>query len=102
MMQLNVESGSLLARLSGSLTIYEVGELQVQLTDSWSTGQPMVVDLGGVTEIDTAGLQWLMALRRTLGEQLALQNHSHPVIELLDLYQLASFFGDVIVLSEGR
>ena len=47
MMQLNVESGSLLARLSGSLTIYEVGELQTQLTDSWSSGQPMIIDLGG-------------------------------------------------------
>lgn len=55
-----------------------------------------------MTEIDTAGLQWLMVLRRTLGEHLALKNHSQPVIELLDLYQLASFFGDVIVLSEGR
>ena len=64
--------------------------------------QPMIVDLGGVTDIDTAGLQWLIALRRTFGEQLALQNHSQTVIELLDLYQLAPFFGDVIVLSEHR
>ena len=55
-----------------------------------------------MTEIDTAGLQWLMVLGRMLGEHLALKNHSQPVIELLDLYQLASFFGDVIVLSEGR
>ena len=64
--------------------------------------QPMIVDLGGVTDIDTAGLQWLIALRRSLGEQLALQNHSQTVIELLDLYQLAPFFGDDIVLSEHR
>ncbi len=101
-MQLNVESGTLLARLSGSLTIYDVGELQTQLTEACSMDQPMIVDLGGVTDIDTAGLQWLIALRRTLGEQLALQNHSQTVIELLDLYQLAPFFGDDIVLSEHR
>lgn len=101
-MQLNVESGTLLARLSGSLTIYDVGELQTQLVEAGSMDQPMIVDLGGVTDIDTAGLQWLIALRRTLGEQLALQNHSQTVIELLDLYQLAPFFGDDIVLSEHR
>jgi hypothetical protein len=29
-----------------------------------------------------------------------MQLHSNPVIELLDLYQVASVFGDVIVLSE--
>ena len=101
-MHLNVESGTLLARLSGSLTIYDVAELQTQLTEAGSMDQPMIVDLGGVTDIDTAGLQWLIALRRSLGEQLALQNHSQTVIELLDLYQLAPFFGDVIVLSEHR
>ena len=101
-MQLNVESGTLLARLSGSLTIYDVGELQTQLIEAGSMDQPMIVDLGGVTDIDTAGLQWLIALRRTLGEQLALQNHSQTVIELLDLYQLAPFFGDLIMLSEQR
>ena len=82
-MQLNVESGTLLARLSGSLTIYDVGELQTQLIEAGSMDLPMIVDLGGVTDIDTAGLQWLIALRRSLGEQLALQNHSQTVIELL-------------------
>ena len=47
-MQLNVESGTLLARLSGSLTIYDVGELQTQLIEAGSMDLPMIVDLGGL------------------------------------------------------
>jgi ABC-type transporter Mla MlaB component len=53
-----------------------------------------------VDEIDTAGLQLLLALHQWLGEHLHLIRHSQAVIELIDLFQLAAFFGDDIVLPQ--
>ncbi len=100
MMQLRKDETCLFARMNGSLTIYEVAEFQKQITEYWPVDDELVIDLSDVSEIDTAGLQWLLALRKSLGEKLVLKNHSNPVIELLDLYQVASVFGDVIVLSE--
>ncbi len=97
------DDGVMSAIFSGNLTIYEVGEYQQQLNALPQLAGDWRVDLAGVSEIDTAGLQLLMALRNHLGEQLTMVSHSPAVIELLDLYRLAPFFGDAIVLAgEGR
>lgn len=100
MLQVKTDGSSSWVRIDGPFTIYEVAEFQQQLTEAWPGDGELIMDLAGVSEIDTAGLQLLLALRKSLGGQLTLQQHSNSVIELLDLYQLASFFGDVIVLSE--
>lgn len=86
--------------LSGAMTIYEVAELKRSLDEFWSQDEPLSLDLAAVNDIDTAGVQWLLALRQTIGERLTLRMHSVPVIEIFDLYQLAPFFGDVIVLTD--
>jgi len=99
-LQIKTDGSSSFVRINGPLTIYEVAEFQQQITEAWPAEGELNIDLSGVSEIDTAGLQLLLALRKNLGDQLTLHQHSDPVIELLDLYQLASFFGDVIVLSE--
>lgn len=100
MLQIKTDGSNSFVRIDGPLTIYEVAEFQQQITEAWPVEGELSIDLAGVSEIDTAGLQLLLALRKSLGEQLTLQQHSNSVIELLDLYQLASLFGDVIVLSE--
>jgi len=99
-LQIKTDGSNSFVRIDGPLTIYEVAEFQQQITEAWPEEGELSIDLAGVSEIDTAGLQLLLALRKSLGEQLTLQQHSNSVIELLDLYQLASLFGDVIVLSE--
>lgn len=100
MLQIKTDGSNSFVRIDGPLTIYEVAEFQQQITEAWPAEGELSIDLAGVSEIDTAGLQLLLALRKSLGEQLTLQQHSNSVIELLDLYQLASLFGDAIVLSE--
>jgi anti-sigma B factor antagonist len=85
--------------LSGPLTIYEVAEIQGSLKPLKSP-ESLTIDLQDVDEIDTAGLQLLLALRQWLGEHLHLTRHSQAVIDLIDLFQLAAFFGDDIVLSQ--
>ncbi len=93
------QEGSVL-QLMGSLTIYEVGQLQSQLNQQQPPLTALTVDLSAVEELDTAGVQLLMALRQWLGEALVLINHSTAVIDMFDLYQLVPFFGDDIVLSD--
>ncbi|WP_409420751.1 STAS domain-containing protein [Pseudaeromonas sp. ZJS20] len=92
------QEGSAL-QLMGALTIYEVGQLQSLLNQPQPPLTALTVDLGAVEELDTAGVQLLMAMRQWLGEALILINHSPAVIEMFDLYQLVPFFGDDIVLS---
>ena len=86
--------------LTGAMTIYEVAELKRSLDEFWVQDEPLNLDLAAVNEIDTAGVQWLLALRQTLGSGLTLKRHSSCVIDIFDLYQLAPFFGDVIVLTD--
>ncbi|MDD2342931.1 MAG: STAS domain-containing protein [Tolumonas sp.] len=85
--------------LSGPLTIYEVAGIQ-EMLKPLTTPESLTVDLQEVDEIDTAGLQLLLALHKWLGEHLHLIRHSQAVIELIDLFQLAAFFGDDIVLPQ--
>jgi Predicted NTP binding protein (contains STAS domain) len=86
--------------LSGAMTIYEVAELKRSLDEFWSQDELLCLDLAAVNEIDTSGVQWLLALRQTVGSRLTLKMHSAAVIDIFDLYQLAPFFGDVIVLTD--
>ena len=99
MLQIDTENDVFFAKITGALTIYEVAEYQLKLQQLDLDNCQVMVDLAGVDEIDTAGLQLLMVLRKSLGERLRMQNHSPSVIELLDIYHLATFFGDHIILS---
>ena len=92
-------SGQWNLSLRGPLTIYEVAEVQSTLKPLTSP-ESLTIDLQGIDEIDTAGLQLLLALHHWLGENLHLVRHSSPVIELIDLFQLASVFGDDIALPQ--
>lgn len=83
--------------LQGPFTIYEVNEVQQSLKPLHSPAS-LTVDLADVDEMDTAGLQLLIALRNWLGDHLHLTRHSSAVIDMIDLFQLAGFFGDDIVL----
>jgi anti-anti-sigma regulatory factor len=61
-----------------------------------------VLDLSGVEELDTAGVQlllWLKQEARRGGYACTLVNHSPAVVEVLDLLKLAGTFGDPILLA---
>ena len=86
-------------RIDGELTIYRAQELkQALLADP----APVEIDLSGVTEIDTAGLQLLILAKKTaLAKQrtLRLVAHSPAVIEVIELLNLAAYFGDPLVIA---
>ncbi|MBL1376508.1 STAS domain-containing protein [Zobellella iuensis] len=97
------EQGVLL-RLEGELTIYTAAALKSQLAPYLAGPQRVEMDLAGVSELDSAGLQLLLLAKRELDRQggaLALLWHSQAVLEVLELCRLNTHFGDPQWLPAG-
>jgi len=92
-------------RISGELTIYRAAELkQALLAELAERAAPaaLEIDLSGVTELDTAGVQLLMLAKKTAQAQrreLRLVAHSPAVAEIFELLNLAAYFGDPLVIA---
>jgi anti-sigma B factor antagonist len=86
-------------RLVGELTIYQAADLKaVILADP----PPTEIDLSGVTEMDTAGLQLLILAKReatAAQRELHLVRHSPAVLQVFDLLNMAAYFGDHLVMD---
>ncbi len=87
--------------LDGELNIYRAAELrQVLLAALSDSPAGLELDLSGVSEIDSAGVQLLLAVRRDLharGLPLRLSAPSAAVRELFELFALnGDYFGDVL------
>lgn len=88
-----------LLRLQGELTIYRAAELKQALL---AEPAPIEIDLSGVTDIDTAGVQLLMLAKRvaqTEKRELRLVAHSQAVSDVFELLNLGAYFDDPLVLS---
>ncbi len=88
-------------RIEGEMTIYNAVELKDALIKALAKFQYLEVDLAEVTEIDTSGLQLLLLLKReSVGIRKTLQYaaHSPSVIEAIDVYNLAAYLGDPLVI----
>ena len=86
-------------RIEGELTIFRAAEIKPALLGE---PMPLTIDLSGVTELDSAGVQLLMLAKRTaLAQQreLALVGHSPAVLEVFELLNLAAFFNDPLVMA---
>ena len=88
-------------RIDGELNIYRATELKELLLTPLYQGISLEVDLSGVSEIDTAGLQLLMLAKRTAREHgcdLRLAAHSPAVLDVFELLDLAGLFGDPLLM----
>ena len=88
--------------LSGEMTIYQAGEQRLALLSALAAGGALAIDLAGVTDIDTAGVQVLMMAKKAAlasGQQLQLVAHSPAVLEVFELLRLSAFFGDPMVIE---
>ncbi len=90
--------------LNDELTIYVANDFKKKLEKYVNTEkcQFLSIDMSEVSEIDTACLQILIQLKREFtetGRELRIVSHSSAVIELFELYNLGSFFGDQMVLA---
>jgi anti-sigma B factor antagonist len=91
-------------RIEGEMSIYRAVELKQTLLASLNEAAELEVDLAAVTELDTAGVQILMLLKRqalATRRKLRLVAHSPAVLEVFELLNLASYFGDPLVISSS-
>jgi len=89
-------------RIEGELTIFRAMELKPVLL---ATPPVNEVDLSGVTDLDTAGVQLLMLAKKTaLAQQrdLRLVAHSPAVLEVFELLNVAAYFGDHLVMDSRK
>lgn len=100
--QMQSESTSASLAIEGEMSIYRAAELKPLLLEALVKTTSLELDLSGVTELDTAGLQVLMLTKQTAlsqGRELRLVGHSPAVIEIFEMLDLASYFGDALVIA---
>jgi anti-anti-sigma factor len=97
-----VENGVYRVRLEGEMTIYQALELKQELMQRLHDCAEMEVSLAGVSEMDTAGFQLLVLAKREaarLGRPMRLVEHSPATLEVMDLFNMAAYFGDPVVMQ---
>lgn len=93
--------------LEAGLTIYDVRDLHEKAMGALPKTRRLVINGTSVEEIDTAGLQWLLAIQRWSNEQdieLLLELGDSAVMQLLDLFHAHGLFGlpAILVASDPR
>jgi len=104
-MTINIEAGPAGRRrviVQGSLTIYDATDDKMRMLQALDDATELEVDLSSVAEMDTAGLQILILVKResiATGKPLRVTGHSETSLDVLDRYNLASYFGDPVVIT---
>lgn len=83
------------------MTIYNALQQKAQLIDALRACDALELDLSGVAEIDTAGFQLLVLVKREarrLGKRAAIVAHSPAVREVVDFFNMAAAFGDPMLM----
>ena len=87
--------------INEDMTIYNALAQKPLLLDALDNCEELDLDLSQVGEMDTSGFQLLLLTKREAqkaGKTMRLTAHSKAVTELLDLYNMASYFGDPLVI----
>lgn len=85
--------------IEGEMNIYTALALKDRLLSPLDQCADMELDLSGVTDIDSAGVQLLILAKNECGargKELRITGHSAPVKEIMDLYNLESYIGDPV------
>src|SRR5690606_21519748 len=88
--------------LEREFTIYHASDVKDQLLAHVRGFDSLEMNLAQVTELDGAGVQLLMLMKREAnlgGVELRLTDHSRVVQDTLELLNLASYFGDPLLIS---
>lgn len=97
--------GNYKALIEDDMTIYEANEQKKELLNALKKikkDEQMEIDLSNVNEMDTAGLQVLLLIKRTAAKAkkiVLLVAHSPASLDVIDHYNLATYFGDPIIIS---
>lgn len=94
-------TGSYRLSIGDDMTIYNVITQKLQLIEALANCSDLEIDLSQVGEIDTAGFQLLLLIKREAaqnGKAARIVAHSQPVREVLDFFNMAAYFGDPLVI----
>lgn len=103
MMAGNIHFDVSLGRLSikGECTIYQAAEVKAAMVSAFANQQFQELDLSGVTELDSAGLQLIILAHRTAksrGQTLAMKRPGNAVQTVLESVMLH----DVLTGNNGE
>ena len=96
---------SQLLSLTEDLTIYHALEQKKTLLDALARTDDLELDLLQVSEIDTAGLQLLILLKKEAqraGKTISIVAHSQSVRAVIDFCNLAAELGDPLVIPAAE
>ena len=82
--------------LDGELTVYTAAAMKETLLEALQKCNEMELDLAKVGDMDSAGFQLLLLLKREADNQsklIRLTNHGQAALEVLNLFQMAGHFG---------
>lgn len=91
--------------IQGDLTIYSAAARKAEFLAFLDSGDELELNLAGIEEIDTAGLQLLILIKREAArhdKRLTFVMHSNAVLELLELSNLTAAFGDQVMLPHDK
>ena len=91
--------------IEDELTIFTAADQKTNLLNCLGSGDDLEINLSRVVEMDTAGLQLLILIKREAArtsKQLSFVMHSKAVLDVLDLANLATAFGDQVVLAHNE
>jgi anti-sigma B factor antagonist len=87
------------------MTIYHSNELKTRLLTALASYSVLELDLSGVSEMDTAGFQLLLMIKKEAArqnKQARIVAHSPVVREVVDFFNMAAQFGDpMLIPREG-
>ena len=91
--------------LSEDLTIYHALDQKQLLLDALAGTDELELDLLNVSEIDTAGLQLLILLKKEAqrtNKRVSIVAHSQAVRSVIDFCNLATELGDPLVIPAAE
>jgi len=78
--------------IRGAMTIYDAAAAKDTLLEVLGGAVDLEIDLSEVDEMDTAGLQLLVLLKReaaSTGKRVTFSGHSPAVLEVFDCYRIS-------------
>lgn len=101
---IEIESQGQRSRLNiiGEMTLSTAAELKEGLLDALHQCEKLEINLAEVDDLDTAGLQVLVLLKReaaALDKHISLIEHSPVIIDVLETCHMTAFFGDPVLLN---
>lgn len=88
--------------IKGELSIFTAAILRQQLLDALDRDMDVEVDLSAVSEMDSAGMQLMVAAKREAGvrnKSLRFTGHSPAVFDILELCDLSGHLGDPLLIQ---